>query len=104
MNKKRYLAMMLAAGVAFSVSACGAPPVEPNARVELTMLAAIYSDGTKGLWQGYIDDFAITHPNINITLEMQSWENINDVIKTKIQAGQAPDILSIDAFSAYAQD
>lgn len=68
------------------------------------MLAAIYSDNTKTLWDGFIADFTKDHPNITINLEMQSWENINSVIKTKIQGNQAPDILSIDAFSNYVQD
>ncbi|MCL2782432.1 MAG: extracellular solute-binding protein, partial [Propionibacteriaceae bacterium] len=111
MFKKRILAASLAAMIAISTAACSSgtpsnnnPSGSSDAKVDLTMLAAIYSDSTKDLWQGYIDAFTATHPNITITLEMQSWENINNVIKTKVQAGQAPDILSIDAFSAYAQD
>ena len=115
MFKKRILAVALAAMVAFSVSACGGggggvttpPPggdTAPAAKVDLTMLAAIYSDSTKTLWQGFIDAFNAENPNITINLEMQSWENINEVIRTKVQGGQAPDILSVDAFSSYAQD
>ena len=110
MFRKNILAAALSALVALSVSACGAAgpstpsTAETNTKVDLTMLAAIYSDSTKTLWQGYIDAFTANHPNVTITLDMQSWENINNVIKTQVQAGQAPDILSIDAFSAYAQD
>lgn len=113
MNRKRILAGSLTALLALSLAACssGTPNnTDTNsggasdAPVSLTMLAAIYSDATQGLWQGYIDAFHAEHPNITISLEMQSWENINNVIKTKVQANQAPDILSIDAFSTYAQD
>jgi multiple sugar transport system substrate-binding protein len=112
MLKKRLIALVVAGMLAFSATACSSTPstdqtpgtVDTGAKVDLTMLAAIYSDNTKTLWQGYIDAFTADHPNITISLEMQSWENINDVIRTKVQAGQAPDILSIDAFSAYAQD
>jgi len=108
MIRKRIIAIAIAGMVALSTTACGTPSTTPSvdatAKVDLTMLAAIYSDSTKTLWQGYIDAFTADHPNITISLEMQSWENINDVIRTKVQAGQAPDILSIDAFSAYAQD
>ncbi|MCL1840780.1 MAG: extracellular solute-binding protein [Propionibacteriaceae bacterium] len=77
---------------------------DSNAPVTLTMLAATYSDNTKTLWDGFISAFHAQHPNITINLEMQAWANINDVIKTKIQANQAPDILSIDAFSSYVED
>jgi len=73
-------------------------------KIELTMVAAVYSDVTKSLWEGYIKDFEASHDNITITLEMQSWENINEVMKTKVQGNQTPDILSIDAFSNYVQD
>ncbi|MDO5494840.1 MAG: extracellular solute-binding protein [bacterium] len=74
------------------------------AEAELTMLAASYSDNTTTLWQEVIDAFEADNPGVTIELEIQSWENINDVIRTKVQSNQAPDILSIDAFSGYVED
>lgn len=72
--------------------------------VQVTMLAASYSDQTGALWEEVIDGFEEENPGVTIDLEMQSWENINDVITTRVQSDQAPDILSIDAFAGYAQD
>ncbi|MDR1833208.1 MAG: extracellular solute-binding protein [Propionibacteriaceae bacterium] len=72
--------------------------------VTINFMASIYSDNTKGLYEGYIAEFNKEHPEITINLEMQSWDNINDVIKTKVQAGEPPDLLEIDAFSSYVED
>jgi multiple sugar transport system substrate-binding protein len=77
---------------------------EATEAIELSMLAPIYSDATKTLWEGFISDFEKANPTISINLEMQSWENIGSVIATKVQAGQAPDILSKDAFTDYVKD
>ena len=48
--------------------------------------------------------FEAANPGITVTLEVQSWENINDVIRTKVQSNQAPDILNIDSFAGYVED
>ncbi|MCL1897946.1 MAG: extracellular solute-binding protein [Micrococcales bacterium] len=131
--KKTLLAIAVAAATVFSLGACGndsnggsengdgataaagdgannnedtTGPADGGdaADVTITMMAAVYSDLTKELWEGFIADFQAEHPNVTINLEMQSWDNINDVIKTKVQGNQAPDILSIDAFSNYVAD
>ncbi len=70
----------------------------------LSLLVPSYSNGTKALWEGIIADFQAEHSDIKVNLEIQSWDNINDVIRTKVQAKAAPDILNIDAFSGFASD
>jgi multiple sugar transport system substrate-binding protein len=39
-----------------------------------------------------------------VSLQVESWDNINDVITTKVQSDDAPDILNIDAFAGFAAD
>ena len=63
-----------------------------------------YSDGTQALWEGIIADFEADNPDINVNLEVQSWDNINDVVRNKVQSNEAPDILNIDAFAGFAGD
>ncbi|WP_203433383.1 extracellular solute-binding protein [Jiangella asiatica] len=70
----------------------------------LDLLVPQYSDGTTALWEEIIASFEEDNPDITVNLEVQSWDNINDVIRTKVQAGEAPDILNIDAFSGFAKD
>jgi len=72
--------------------------------VTLDLLVPTYSDNTKGLWQDIIKDFESENPDVNVNLDVQSWDNINDVVRTKVQANDAPDILNIDAFAGFAAD
>jgi ABC-type sugar transport system, periplasmic component len=70
----------------------------------LNLMVANYSDNTKAEWQQIIKDFEAKNTDIKVTLDVQSWDDINDVIKTKVQAKQQPDILNIDAFAGFAAD
>lgn len=72
--------------------------------VSLSMLVPTYSDATKGLWEGTIKAFEEKNPNITVDLQVESWENIDTVLKTKIQGKQAPDIYNGGAISAFAND
>jgi multiple sugar transport system substrate-binding protein len=77
---------------------------EGGGSTTLSLLVPTYSDNTQPLWEDIISDFEGEHDNITVVLEVQSWDNINDVVRTKVQAGDAPDILNIDAFSGFADD
>jgi multiple sugar transport system substrate-binding protein len=70
----------------------------------LTLMVASYSDNTKSEWQQIIKDFEAKNSDIKVSLDVQSWNDINDVIKTRVQAGKQPDILNIDAFAGFASD
>lgn len=95
----------LATVTAMTLAACSSGDSgDGGGDVQLTMLAATYSDKTKALWEEVISGFEKDHPGVTVELEMQSWENINDVIRTRVQSNQAPDILSIDAFAGYVED
>ncbi|MET3809400.1 extracellular solute-binding protein [Arthrobacter sp. UYEF3] len=99
------LASIAAAGML--LSACGFGGSGGNAGAgesTINLLVPSYADGTKGRWEGIIKDFEAKNPGTKVNLEVQSWDNINDVVKTKIQGKQAPDILNIDAFAGFAKD
>jgi ABC-type glycerol-3-phosphate transport system substrate-binding protein len=70
----------------------------------LNLLVPSYSDATKANWEKVISGFQAKNPDIKVNLEVQSWDNINDVVRTKVQSNKAPDILNIDAFSGFAKD
>jgi multiple sugar transport system substrate-binding protein len=71
---------------------------------QLNLMVASYSDNTKAEWQQIIKDFEAANKGITVNLDVESWTDINNVIKTKIQAGKQPDILNIDAFAGFASD
>ncbi|MGB7448365.1 MAG: extracellular solute-binding protein [Ornithinimicrobium sp.] len=70
----------------------------------IKLVAAEYSkNNTADFW----DSFAKTYKEeTGNTLEVQivSWENIDQQSSTMIQNNQAPDILNLNAYAAYAQD
>ncbi len=101
---RRMRATALVAATAMTLAACSGGDSAEDGTVELTMLAASYSDNTKRLWEEVIAGFEKDHPGVTVKLEMQSWENINDVIRTRVQSNEAPDILSIDTFAGYVED
>jgi multiple sugar transport system substrate-binding protein len=76
----------------------------------LDLLVPTYSDaetnppGTKARWEEIIEGFEAENSDITVNLEVQSWDDINNVIKTKLQSDQAPDILNIDAYASFAGD
>jgi multiple sugar transport system substrate-binding protein len=70
----------------------------------LELMVASYSDNTKAEWQQIIKDFEAKNDGIKVNLDVESWNDINDVIKTRVQAGKQPDILNIDAFAGFASD
>ncbi|WP_067715041.1 extracellular solute-binding protein [Nocardia yamanashiensis] len=99
--------MALLTGLVLTVSSCGfggnkTDDSDPN---HLTFLAPVYSDGTKGAWDAIIADFQKANPDIHVELQMESWDSINDVVRTKLQSkSTTPDILNIDAYSTFATD
>lgn len=78
---------------------------DPNA---IDLLVPSYSDGahgTKALWDGIIAGFHEQNPDIEVNLQVESWNSINDVVRTKLQSpSTTPDILNIDAYSSFATD
>lgn len=96
----------VALGLGLAASACGfgGQSGSGDGAQTINFLVPSYSDNTKGLWEGIISDFEAENPDITVKLEVQSWDNINDVVRTKVQSGDAPDILNIDAFAGFAAD
>ena len=110
---KRALRMTAAAGAAALVlAACGGGGDsdtdggggDGGGDAEITMLVPTYSDATQQLWEDIIAGFEEENDGITVNLEVQSWENIFDVVTTRVQAGDAPDILNLNAWSAFAAD
>lgn len=76
----------------------------------IDLLVPSYSDdktnppGTKARWEAIIEGFEAENPDVSVNLEVQSWDDINNVIRTKLQSDSAPDILNIDAYASFAGD
>ena len=70
----------------------------------LELLVPSYSDQTQGLWEDVIAGFEDANPDVHVELEVQSWDNLESVISTKVQGGEAPDIYNGGPFAGFASD
>ncbi|QXQ11186.1 extracellular solute-binding protein [Paeniglutamicibacter sp. Y32M11] len=96
--------LLTSCGFGGASSTSSSEPGASGTVTTLTMLAPTYSDGTKALWTKVIKDFEAANPDVKVNLETQSWENVESVLKTKIQGNKAPDIYNGGAFAEFAAE
>ena len=101
---KKIIALLLVLVMALSLVACGnkaGAPAAGDEKVEVTMIAAEYGTQTKAWWADFVTKFNTANPDINLVVEVVSWNDINPVVDTRIANGQQPDLLNIDAYTKY---
>ena len=98
---KKIIAMLLVLVMALGLVACGGKADE---KVELNVIAAEYGTQTKEWWTGFEADFEAANENIDLVVDVVSWNDIYTVVNTRISNNDAPDILNIDVFADYQAD
>ena len=114
---KRILAIALAAVMTLSLAACGAKKEEAPAasapaasapaateKVEVNMIAAQYGTQTADWWADIVAKFNAANENINLVVDVVSWNDIYTVVNTRIANNEAPDLLNIDVVADYQAD
>ncbi|MET4157367.1 extracellular solute-binding protein [Agromyces sp. PvR057] len=101
-------AVALAATATLTLASCGfgggGSDDSASGKTTIDLLVPSYSDATQGLWEDVITGFEAENTDIDVKLEVQSWDNLETVIATKIQAGEAPDIYNGGPFAGFAAD
>ena len=98
---KKIIAMLLVLVMALGLVACGGGSDE---KVELKVIAAQYGGKTAEWWVGFEKDFEAANGNIDLVVDVVSWNDIYTVVNTRISNNDAPDILNIDVFADYQAD
>lgn len=122
---KKIIAMLLALTMVLALAACGgssapaatqAPAAAPAAteapaapaadgeQVSVNMIAAQYGNETAAWWADFVTKFEAANPDIDLTVDVVSWNDIYTVVNTRIANGEAPDLLNIDGFADYYAD
>lgn len=117
---KKILALLLAMAMVFALCACGGTPAEKPAedqpadapadapasgdKVTVNIIAAQYGQNTADWWVGFEKDFEEANQNIDLVVDVVSWNDIYTVVNTRIANKEAPDILNIDVFADYQAD
>ena len=91
--------------LASSMLASMATPVFAEAEtVSLNVIAAQYGTQTADWWANFVEEFKAEYPEIDLTVDVVSWNDIYTVVNTRIANGEAPDILNIDVFADFQAD
>ena len=98
---KKIIALLLVLVMALSLVACGNKADE---KVTLNVIAAQYGGKTADWWVGFEKDFEAANQNIDLVVDVVSWNDIYTVVNTRISNNDAPDILNIDVFADYQAD
>lgn len=77
---------------------------EESGPVTVTMIAAQYGNETADWWVGFEQKFEEAHKDIDLVVDVVSWNDIYTVVNTRIANGEAPDLLNIDVFADYQAD
>lgn len=98
-----------ASALALTLTSCGFGGADgadssSSGKTTLNLLVPSYSDNTQKLWETVIAGFEEANTDIDVKLEVQSWDNLESVITTKVQGNQAPDIYNGGPFAGFAAD
>lgn len=114
--------MLLAAMLVLSLAACGGNSggttdgsgdtsgdtgtsgSDSGEKIELNVIISQYGNNTQDWWPTFEQDFEETYDNIDLKIEIVSWNDLYTVVGTRISTQQAPDILNIDTFADYVAD
>jgi multiple sugar transport system substrate-binding protein len=123
--KKKVVSLFLVAGMIASLAACGSQSsssttadntsagdeagteTESEAsgdKVSLDVIISQYGKNTQEWWQQFEEDFESENPDIDLNIDIVSWNDIYTVVNTRVSTGEAPDILNIDVFADYVAD
>lgn len=104
----RFGTAAIAAVATLSLASCGfggsSGDSDADGSTTLDLLVPSYSDNTKANWETVIDGFEEANPDITVKLEVQSWDDLEKVVSTKIQGGEAPDIYNGGPFAGFVGD
>ena len=97
MNVKKLIALVLVVVMLVALFAgCG-----KDDKITLDVVVAEYGGNTAAWWKQFEADFEAANENIDLLIDVVSWNDITAKVQTLIANNNAPDILNIDSFADY---
>ena len=100
---KKIIALLLVLVMVLSLAACGAKKAD-DGKTTVTMIAAQYGNETANWWADFEKNFEAANGDIDLVVDVVSWNDIYTVVNTRIANGEQPDLLNIDGFADYQAD
>ena len=96
--------MVSALGMTVVLGGCGL--TGGSDEVTLKLVAADYGDSEENSSQEYWDELAesyeANHPDVHVDVTVYSWNDVDHKVREMVEAGEAPDMAQIGAYSDYA--
>lgn len=70
----------------------------------IRVVAAQYTDDMQPYFDDLVERFEADNPNVTVEVEVVSWNDIDQKLKTMVQTGDLPDIGNLNYFSSFAAD
>lgn len=96
--------MVSALGMTAVLGGCGL--TGDSGEVTLRLVAADYGDSKANSSRKYWDELAkayeAEHPDVHVDVTVHSWTDVDREVREMVEAGEAPDMAQIGAYSDYA--
>jgi multiple sugar transport system substrate-binding protein len=74
--------------------------------VTLKLVAADYGDSkdnsSQKYWDELVESYEAKHPDVHVDVTVYSWNDVDRKVRELVEAGEAPDMAQIGAYSDYA--
>ena len=77
---------------------------ETAEKTTISVIAVQYGNQTKSWWGEFEQIYEEQNPDVDLVIDVPSWNDIYTIVDTRIVNGEGPDILNIDAFAQYQAD
>jgi multiple sugar transport system substrate-binding protein len=94
---------LAAIGAAGLLAVTATVPAAAQDKTSINMIAAEYADMAV-YFNDLADRFMAENPDIDVAVQVVSWNDIYDVINTRVAAGDPPDIMNLNYFANFAAD
>ena len=111
MKKKLISVLLCAAMVGTMLAGCGNKESKggggeggDSGKVALDIIISQYGNYTQEWWTEFEKTFEEANKDIDLNIEIVSWNDIYSVVNTRISSNEQPDILNISGFADYVAD
>ncbi len=101
---KKFLAMVLAVVMMLGLVACGNKDNADDGKITLDVVIAQYTNYTANWWKEFETEFETANNDIDLNIEVISWNDITSQMQTRVSNDAQPDILNISPFSLFVGD
>lgn len=95
----------MVSGAGLTATGCGGGDTGDGKGKTLRVVAAEYGtrgNSSKTWWHDRVSAFREQHPEIDVQVTIQSWQDVDRTVAEMVESGQAPDIAQIGSYASYA--